>query len=98
MPTAADLLDLDRRHYWHAFTQMAEYEPLVIARAEGCRAAATRNARRPTHDVCRAGRARELEANTLRTLALGPPFSMFSLQPAAQVGSRRAVAGRGAGH
>ena len=27
----------DRRHYWHAFTQMAEYEPLVIERAEGCR-------------------------------------------------------------
>ena len=31
------LLDWDRRHYWHAFTQMAEYEPLVIARATGCR-------------------------------------------------------------
>ena len=25
----------DRTHYWHAFTQMAEYEPLVIERAEG---------------------------------------------------------------
>ncbi|RIK72731.1 MAG: adenosylmethionine--8-amino-7-oxononanoate transaminase, partial [Planctomycetota bacterium] len=25
-----------RRHFWHAFTQMAEYEPLVIERAEGC--------------------------------------------------------------
>lgn len=35
--TRAELLDWDRRHYWHAFTQMAEYEPLVIARAEGCR-------------------------------------------------------------
>lgn len=27
----------DREHVWHAFTQMAEYEPLVIHRAEGCR-------------------------------------------------------------
>jgi adenosylmethionine-8-amino-7-oxononanoate aminotransferase len=36
-PTFQQLLDWDRRHYWHAFTQMAEYEPLVIARAEGCR-------------------------------------------------------------
>lgn len=27
----------DLHHHWHAFTQMAEYEPLVIARAEGCR-------------------------------------------------------------
>jgi adenosylmethionine-8-amino-7-oxononanoate aminotransferase len=26
----------DRRHVWHAFTQMAEYEPLLIERAEGC--------------------------------------------------------------
>ena len=25
----------DRTHYWHAFTQMAEYEPLIIERAEG---------------------------------------------------------------
>jgi adenosylmethionine-8-amino-7-oxononanoate aminotransferase len=37
MPTREELIDWDRRHYWHAFTQMAEYEPLVIARAEGCR-------------------------------------------------------------
>jgi len=36
-PTRAELVDWDRRHYWHAFTQMAEYEPLIIARAEGCR-------------------------------------------------------------
>jgi adenosylmethionine-8-amino-7-oxononanoate aminotransferase len=36
-PTRDELLDWDHRHYWHAFTQMAEYEPLVIARAEGCR-------------------------------------------------------------
>jgi adenosylmethionine---8-amino-7-oxononanoate aminotransferase len=27
----------DRQHHWHAFTQMAEYEPLIIERAEGCR-------------------------------------------------------------
>jgi adenosylmethionine---8-amino-7-oxononanoate aminotransferase len=37
MPTREELIDWDRRHYWHAFTQMAEYEPLVISRAEGCR-------------------------------------------------------------
>ncbi len=36
-PTRAELADWDRRHYWHAFTQMAQYEPLIIARAEGCR-------------------------------------------------------------
>jgi adenosylmethionine-8-amino-7-oxononanoate aminotransferase len=36
-PSRQQLLDWDRRHFWHAFTQMAEYEPLVIARAEGCR-------------------------------------------------------------
>jgi adenosylmethionine-8-amino-7-oxononanoate aminotransferase len=36
MPTREDLIEWDRHHYWHAFTQMAEYEPLVIARAEGC--------------------------------------------------------------
>lgn len=30
-----DLLHWDRKHYWHSFTQMAEYEPLVIDRAEG---------------------------------------------------------------
>jgi len=35
--TRDELLDWDRRHYWHAFTQMAEYEPLVIERATGCR-------------------------------------------------------------
>lgn len=32
-----ELRDWDSRHHWHAFTQMAEYEPLVIERAEGCR-------------------------------------------------------------
>lgn len=31
----ADSLNWDRNHYWHAFTQMAEYEPLVVDRAEG---------------------------------------------------------------
>ncbi len=31
-----ELLDYDRRLVWHAFTQMAEYEPLVIERADGC--------------------------------------------------------------
>jgi adenosylmethionine-8-amino-7-oxononanoate aminotransferase len=36
-PTREQFLDWDHRHYWHAFTQMAEYEPLVIQRAEGCR-------------------------------------------------------------
>src|ERR1051326_2086444 len=35
-PTRNELRDWDRRHHWHAFTQMAEYEPLVIERAEGC--------------------------------------------------------------
>lgn len=36
MPTDAELHEWDRRHVWHAFTQMAEYEPLLIERAEGC--------------------------------------------------------------
>jgi adenosylmethionine-8-amino-7-oxononanoate aminotransferase len=31
-----NLLDWDRTHVWHAFTQMAEYQPFVIERAEGC--------------------------------------------------------------
>jgi adenosylmethionine-8-amino-7-oxononanoate aminotransferase len=35
-PTAEELLRWDREHFWHPFTQMAEYEPLVIERAEGC--------------------------------------------------------------
>lgn len=35
MATPNELTDWDRRHYWHAFTQMAEYEPLIIERAEG---------------------------------------------------------------
>jgi adenosylmethionine-8-amino-7-oxononanoate aminotransferase len=29
------LADFDRRHVWHAFTQMQEYEPLLIERGEG---------------------------------------------------------------
>ena len=27
-----DLADFDRHHVWHAFTQMQEYEPLLIER------------------------------------------------------------------
>jgi adenosylmethionine---8-amino-7-oxononanoate aminotransferase len=36
MPTNDQLLEWDRQYYWHAFTQMDGYEPLVIERAEGC--------------------------------------------------------------
>ena len=32
----SELHDWDRTHVWHAFTQMAEYEPFIIERAEGC--------------------------------------------------------------
>ncbi|MGD0898602.1 MAG: adenosylmethionine--8-amino-7-oxononanoate transaminase [Thermoguttaceae bacterium] len=35
-PTHDQLRDWDRTLVWHAFTQMAEYEPLIIERAEGC--------------------------------------------------------------
>ncbi len=35
--TSDELADFDRKHVWHAFTQMREYEPLLIERAEGCR-------------------------------------------------------------
>lgn len=35
-PTTEELKDWDRRHVWHGFTQMAEYEPLILDRAEGC--------------------------------------------------------------
>src|SRR5438093_5611197 len=31
-----DLKRWDREHVWHPFTQMAEYEPLLVERAEGC--------------------------------------------------------------
>ena len=34
MSTIADLERWDREHVWHAFTQMAEYQPFIIARAE----------------------------------------------------------------
>jgi adenosylmethionine-8-amino-7-oxononanoate aminotransferase len=34
-PTPDQLREWDRAHYWHSFTPMAGYEPLVIARAEG---------------------------------------------------------------
>jgi len=32
---AAQLADWDRRHVWHAFTQMQEYEPLLIESGQG---------------------------------------------------------------
>jgi len=35
-PSLEDLKHWDKAHVWHAFTQMAEYEPLLIERAEGC--------------------------------------------------------------
>jgi len=35
-PTRDELVRWDRDHVWHAFTQMAEYEPLLIERAHGC--------------------------------------------------------------
>jgi adenosylmethionine---8-amino-7-oxononanoate aminotransferase len=35
-PTLDDLKRWDRTHVWHAFTQMAEYDPLLIERARGC--------------------------------------------------------------
>jgi len=35
MPTPNELSDWDQRHFWHSFTQMAEYESLIIERAEG---------------------------------------------------------------
>jgi adenosylmethionine---8-amino-7-oxononanoate aminotransferase len=36
MPSRDELFRWDRKHVWHAFTQMAEYQPLVIERAHGC--------------------------------------------------------------
>lgn len=36
MPTREELNQWDRQIVWHAFTQMAEYEPLILERAEGC--------------------------------------------------------------
>src|SRR6185503_18694425 len=35
-PTRDDLNRWDREHVWHAFTQMAEYQPLIIERANIC--------------------------------------------------------------
>ena len=35
MPTNDELREWDRHHYWHSFTPMEAYEPLVIERAEG---------------------------------------------------------------
>lgn len=35
-PTRQQLEQWDRHHVWHAFTQMAEYEPFIIERAKGC--------------------------------------------------------------
>ena len=35
-PTVEQLRVWDRQVVWHAFTQMAEYEPFIVERAEGC--------------------------------------------------------------
>jgi adenosylmethionine-8-amino-7-oxononanoate aminotransferase len=35
-PSFDDLKRWDAEHLWHPFTQMAEYEPLIIQRARGC--------------------------------------------------------------
>ncbi|MBN2580441.1 MAG: aspartate aminotransferase family protein [Pirellulales bacterium] len=35
-PSPEQLRRWDRSHVWHAFTQMAEYEPLLLERGEGC--------------------------------------------------------------
>jgi adenosylmethionine-8-amino-7-oxononanoate aminotransferase len=35
-PSREELFRWDREHFWHPFTQMAEYEPVVIEHAEGC--------------------------------------------------------------
>jgi adenosylmethionine---8-amino-7-oxononanoate aminotransferase len=35
-PGSEDLKTWDRTLVWHAFTQMAEYEPLILERARGC--------------------------------------------------------------
>lgn len=36
-PSVDELRRWDREIVWHAFTQMAEYEPFVIERAQGCK-------------------------------------------------------------
>jgi len=35
-PSLPELIQWDREHVWHAFTQMASYEPLIIQSAVGC--------------------------------------------------------------
>ena len=35
-PTPEQLAEWDRHHVWHAFTQMAEYDPLIFERGQGC--------------------------------------------------------------
>jgi len=35
-PSVEELRRWDRQIVWHAFTQMAEYEPLILERAQGC--------------------------------------------------------------
>mgnify|MGYP000311350116 CR=1 FL=1 len=35
-PTREELERWDREIVWHAFSQMAEYVPFLIDRAEGC--------------------------------------------------------------
>jgi adenosylmethionine---8-amino-7-oxononanoate aminotransferase len=35
-PSLNDLIRWDREHVWHPFTQMAEHEPFLIERAQGC--------------------------------------------------------------
>ncbi len=34
-PTREQLIEWDRQIVWHAFTQMAEYEPLILERGRG---------------------------------------------------------------
>jgi adenosylmethionine---8-amino-7-oxononanoate aminotransferase len=36
VPTREQLKSWDRTLVWHAFTQMAEYEPLILEQAQGC--------------------------------------------------------------
>ncbi|HTU25195.1 MAG TPA: adenosylmethionine--8-amino-7-oxononanoate transaminase [Pirellulales bacterium] len=35
-PSREQLAEWDRQIVWHAFTQMAEYEPLILERGQGC--------------------------------------------------------------
>ncbi len=36
MPSRNELEHWDRTHVWHAFTQMSEYLPFIVERAQGC--------------------------------------------------------------